>query len=104
MRQPESPCDRFAVTNTPRSDELKCLPQRYEFVLDEFISFGISKTGAQGLSQQDCHGLIQKSWAGIEVKYLPPLPGRVSGFFEEFALAGGQGVLAWVDPSRRQLQ
>src|SRR6516162_1373962 len=102
--EPKYPSDGLAVADPSRPDELHHLRQRDQGVLDALVGFRLSRAWFKPARQVYGHGLLQKAWTGIkEQRPLPALCG-VASFFQQFALAGGEWVLAGIDAAGRQLE
>lgn len=102
--QPQNASDGFAVANLSRFDTAQDRGQGIEPVLDQLVGLGLGDSRLEVFGEEDGHGFLEESWAGIKVERLCPPFGGVTSFFQEFALSGGEGVLAGIDASGGELE
>src|SRR5580658_580025 len=99
MIQPENRGDGFCVANRAVHYHSNRGRQRDHALMDHFVGLGMRRTGAKPGGQINGHGFSYEPGAGIELEDALPILGRVSGFFQQFALRRVQSVLAGIDAS-----
>jgi hypothetical protein len=102
-RQPEDRGDGFGILDRSAQDHVHGFRKREEMLFDDFVLFRLGRTRLKTARPEDCHGFGDESGAGVEVQDALPGAGGVAGFFQQFALGGGQALLAFVDAAGRKL-
>lgn len=97
--EPKNGRDRLGIPDTSRHSHFNRSRQRKKSFYDKFVALGLGFSGVEALGQIDSHGLVQEAGADEEMEDALPAVGGEAGFLDQFALGGGQFILAFIDSS-----
>ncbi len=100
--EPEDGGNGLSIANGAAEYHLDRGRQRNEFLVDDFVFFGMSLTGMQAGREIHGHSFGDESGAGVEIENALPTIGGIAGFLEQFALSRMEFTLAGIDATGGQ--